>query len=42
MDKAEKREINMINGLFADDTDGENESSDSEYEPNEKVYPFMF
>uniref|UniRef100_T2M3G8 REST corepressor 3 n=1 Tax=Hydra vulgaris TaxID=6087 RepID=T2M3G8_HYDVU len=36
MDKAEKREINMINGLFADDTDGENESSDSEYEPNEK------
>ena len=36
MDKSEARELAIINGIFADDS-GENDTSDSDYEPVEKV-----
>ena len=39
MDKGEKKDLTMLNDMFADDGEMDNESSDSDYEPNEKVNP---
>ena len=36
MDKGEKRDLAMMNGIFADDSNPD-DSSDSDYEPVEKV-----
>ena len=36
MDKSEARELAIINGIFADDSPND-DSSDSDYEPVEKV-----
>jgi len=36
MDKNEKKAMSILNGIFADDENMENDSSDSDYEPNEK------
>lgn len=36
MDKGERRDQGILNGIFADDS-ADNDSSDSDYEPNEKV-----
>jgi len=40
MDKGERRDLALINGIFADDSNGENDTSDSDYEPVEKVTLF--
>lgn len=36
MDKSENRDLALISGIFADDSNGDNDSSDSDYEPVEK------
>lgn len=40
MDKGERRDLALINGIFADDSNGDNDTSDSDYEPVEKVIFF--
>lgn len=36
MDKGERKDLGLITGIFADDSNGENDSSDSDYEPSDK------
>ena len=36
MDNGERKDLGILTGMFADDSGGEN-SSDSDYEPDDKV-----
>ena len=41
MDNGERKDLGILTGMFADDSNGEN-SSDSDYEPDDKVQSHIF